>query len=161
MTVPGWASAMISSVSAERAWRCASSSQSPLAATIPSPLWSDPSIRSSAAQRFVGERAFAVGVGIDEGEGDLGHAERLAIARAGEDHVFHLCAAQGARGLLAEHPTDGVEDVRLAAAIGADDGGHALAGQGELGAVAEGLEAEDLDLLELEHRYTLGSGGGA
>ena len=45
--------------------------------------------------------------------------------------------------------------------FGPDDGGHALAGQDELGAVAEGLKAEDLDFLELEHRYTLGSGEGA
>ncbi len=61
-------------------------------------------------------------------------------------------AAQGTGRLFAEDPADGVEDIRLAAAIGADDGGHALAGQGELGAVAEGLEAEDLDLLQFEHR---------
>ena len=99
------------------------------------------------------ERTFAVGVGIDQRERDLGHAERLALARAGKDHVLHFCPAQGPGRLLAEHPTDGIEDVRLTAAIRPDDGGHTLAGQGELGAVAKGLEAEDLNLLELEHRW--------
>ncbi len=99
-----------------------------------------------------GQRAFAVGIGIDKGEGDLRHAERFAIARPGEDHILHFCPAQGAGRLLAQDPADGVEDIRLAAAIGADDGGHALARQGELGAVAEGLEAEDLNLLQFEHR---------
>ena len=53
-------------------------------------------------------------------------------------------------GLLAEDPGDGVGDVGLAAAVGADDGGDAFAGELDLGAVAEGLEAEDLDFLELE-----------
>ena len=54
-------------------------------------------------------------------------------------------------GLLAEHPGDGVGDVRFAAAVGPDDGGDAFAGELDFGAVAEGFEAEDLNFLELEH----------
>ena len=43
------------------------------------------------------------------------------VGRAGEDDVVHLPAAHGCRGLRAEHPGDGVDDVRLAAAVRAHD----------------------------------------
>ena len=49
--------------------------------------------------------------GIHQGHGDGGHAQRLAVAGAGEDHVFHAGAAQAASGLLAQHPTDGIAEV--------------------------------------------------
>src|SRR4030095_12428935 len=45
----------------------------------------------------------------------------LALARAVEDHVLHRLAAQRRRLRLAEHPAHGVDDVGLAAAVGADD----------------------------------------
>ena len=48
------------------------------------------------------------GRGIGHRQCDLGHAERLAVARAGEDHVFHAGAAQALGALLAEDPADGV-----------------------------------------------------
>ena len=54
---------------------------------------------------------------------------------AGEDHVFHARAAQALGGLLAEHPTDGVAQVGLAAAVGAHDGGDAAAVEPQFGAV--------------------------
>ena len=53
-----------------------------------------------------------------------------------EDHVLHALAAQALGALLAEHPRDGVDDVALAAAVGADDGGDAGV-EGELGAIGE------------------------
>src|SRR5439155_1245113 len=99
---------------------------------------------------FTVEAGSVVDLGIDEGEGDLGHSGWLAVAGAGEDDVFHLDATEGFGGLLAEDPGDGVGDVGLAAAVGADDGGDAFAGELDLSAITEGLEAEDLDLLELE-----------
>ena len=99
---------------------------------------------------FTVEAGSVVDLGVDEGEGHLGHTGGLAIARACEDDVFHLDAAERFRGLLAEDPGDGVGDVGLAAAVGADDGGDAFAGELDLSAITEGLEAEDLDLLELE-----------
>jgi hypothetical protein len=68
-----------------------------------------------------GEGVAVVHVGIDEGERDLSHAQRLAVAGAGEDNVLHLDAAEALGGLLAEHPGDGVSDIGLAAAVGADD----------------------------------------
>src|SRR5581483_6385731 len=58
----------------------------------------------------------AVDVGIDERGRDLGHAGGLAVAGAGEDHVFHAGAAQRLGRLLTQDPGDGVRDVRLAAA---------------------------------------------
>ena len=101
------------------------------------------------------EAGAVVDLGVDEGERDLGHAGGLAVAGAGEDDVFHLDAAEGLGGLLAENPGDGVGDVGLAAAVGADDGGDAFAGELDLGAITEGLEAEYLNLLELEQMRPL------
>ena len=92
--------------------------------------------------------------GVDQRQRDFGHARGLAVARAGEDDVFHLDAAQALSRLLAEHPGDRVRDIRLAAAVGTDDRGDAVAGQLHLGAVAERFEAENLDFAELEQRRT-------
>ena len=91
---------------------------------------------------------------VDQRQRDFGHARRLALAGAGEDDVFHLDAAQSLSGLLAQHPRDGVGDVGLAAAVGADDDGDALAGELHFGAIAERFEAENLDFAKLEQRDT-------
>ena len=66
----------------------------------------------------------------------------------GEDHVFHPRAAQALRGLLAQHPTDGVAEVGLAAAVRSHDGGDAGAVEPHFGFVEEGFEALNLDSLE-------------
>ncbi len=99
--------------------------------------------------------AAVVDLGVDEGQRDLGHTGRLAVACSGEDDVLHLDASEGLGGLLAEDPGDGVRDVGLAAAVGSDDGGDAFAGELDLGAITKGLEAEYLDLLELEQMRPL------
>ncbi len=143
MTVPGWASATASSVSAAFCWRRLVSSQSVGCGFVDDDLG------------FAVEAGSVVDLGVDEGEGDLGHAGRLAVAGAGEDDVFHLDAAEGLGGLLAENPGDGVRDIGLAAAVGTDDGGDTFAGELDLGAITEGLEAEDLDFLELEQMRPL------
>jgi len=52
--------------------------------------------------------------------------------------------------LLPEHPGDGVGDIRLAAAVRADDGGNAFAVELELRAIAERLESQDLQFLKFE-----------
>src|SRR2546422_2931507 len=82
-----------------------------------------------------------------EEERHLGHAERPVLGVAGEDDVLHRLAAQMARALLAQHPADRVDDVRLAAAVRSDDGGHARR-QLEDGPLHERLEAVQLDLLD-------------
>ena len=86
----------------------------------------------------------AINFGIDEGERHLGHAGGFAIARAGEDDVLHVDAAQQSRRLLAQHPRDGVGNVGLATAVGTDDRSDAFALKAEVGAVTKRLEAEDL-----------------
>ncbi len=58
---------------------------------------------------------------VVERELDRRAADRLAVAGAVEDDVLHRLAAQRGRLRLAQHPADGVDDVRLAATVGADD----------------------------------------
>jgi hypothetical protein len=82
---------------------------------------------------------------IDQRHRDRRHAERLLIARPREDHVFHTGAAQALGGLLAEHPTDGVAQIRLTAAIRADHGSDAAAIEFQLCSVSKGLETLDFD----------------
>ena len=60
----------------------------------------------------------------------------LALQRAVEDHVLHRLAAQLGGARLTQHPAGGIDDVRLAAAIGTDDA-HQLAGQLEGGRITE------------------------
>ena len=76
-------------------------------------------------------------------------ADRLAIAGAVEDHVLHRLAAQRGRLRFAEHPAHGVDDVRLAAAVGSDDADE-LAGRADRRRIDERLEAGELDLREAQ-----------
>ena len=87
---------------------------------------------------------------INQSQGNFGHSGGIAVAGAGEDHVFHARAAQRLGRLLAQHPGDRVGDVRLAAAVRPDDGGDAFAMEFQFGAIAERLEPQDLQLLEFE-----------
>jgi hypothetical protein len=91
----------------------------------------DAVFRASVAEDPAGEgnlvvidlqRAFAIG----HGQGDFCHAEGLAFLGAVENDVCHFAAAEGLGGGFAEHPADGIDDVRLAAAVRADDAGDAL-----------------------------------
>ena len=85
---------------------------------------------------------------VGEGDGDLGHAQRLVGVGAVEDHVRHRGAAQRRGALLAEDPADGVGDVALAAAVGADNGGDARL-EDEAGFRCEAFEADDFECLEV------------
>jgi len=78
---------------------------------------------------------------VDQRHGDVCHAERFAVARAGENHVLHAGSTKALGRLFAQYPAYGVADIRLAAAVGTDDGGDALAVESELGALAKGLES--------------------
>ncbi len=86
---------------------------------------------------------FAVRVVEDQldGGGAHGFARRGAV----EDDVRHRVAAQMFRGQLTHDPAHGVDDVRLAAAVGADDAGE-ITGEGDVGGIDEGLETGELDL---------------
>ena len=89
-------------------------------------------------------------LGVQEGEAHRRHARRFAVARPVEDHVLHAAAPQRLRRALTQHPTDRVADVRLAAAVGAYDGGDAAAVERQFLAVAERLEPDQLDLLQFQ-----------
>jgi hypothetical protein len=60
--------------------------------------------------------------------------------------------------LLAEDPVDGVGDIGLAAAVGANDDRDAFSRELDFSTIAEGFEAENLDFFQLEHG-TSHSGG--
>ena len=96
-----------------------------------------------------GQRAGAVveRFGVVEREHDLGHAGRFAGGGPVEQDVHHGVPAEALGALLAQDPLEGVDDVALAAPVGADDAGHGRV-EDELGAVGEALEAVDDQLAE-------------
>ena len=59
---------------------------------------------------------------VFKGQRHLRHPRRRDALVAFEDDVFHRVAAQMLRALLAEHPADRVDDVRLPAAVRPHDG---------------------------------------
>ena len=89
-------------------------------------------------------------LGVQERETHRRHARRFAVARPVEDHVLHAAAPQRLRRALAQHPTDRVADVRLAAAVRAYDGGDAAAVERQFLTVTERLEPDQLDLLQFQ-----------
>src|SRR5271156_1728183 len=105
---------------------------------------------------WLGEKGTAgIGVGVDEGDGNFGHAELFAIPCSGKNDVFHLAAAQGFGTLLAQYPTHAFQDVGLSATIRPHDHGDPLARQGDFSSVTEGLEAQNLDFFQLQHAELL------
>ena len=76
---------------------------------------------------------------------NLGDVHRTARRRALEDHLFHLRPAERLCALFAEHPADGVGDVGLAAAVGADHCRHARLEE-ERRVIGERLESLQLEL---------------
>ena len=91
-----------------------------------------------------------VHLGINQCQRNFGHARRLAIARPGKDNVLHARPAQRFGRLFAEHPRNGVSNIRLSAPVRTDDGRNAIAVKLKLGAVAKRLKSEDLELLQFE-----------
>ena len=85
-----------------------------------------------------------------EGHRDFGHAHGLTRIGAGKDDVGHFTAAQCLGRLLAEHPANGVEDVRFSTAVRADDCRHS-AMKFDQCPVGERLEALNFEGLEI-HR---------
>ena len=86
-------------------------------------------------------------LGVVEGERDFGGVHGPAAARAVEDHVGHLLAAEALDALLAQHPLDGVDDVRLARAVRPDDDRDARR-KLEPGLVGKTLETDEFEGLE-------------
>jgi hypothetical protein len=77
---------------------------------------------------------------VVEGERHLGHVARRAHRGAAEDDVVHCGRAHVARRAFAHGPAQRLEQVGLAAAVGADDAGEAGLDQ-QLGRLHERLEA--------------------
>ena len=96
-------------------------------------------------------------VGIVEKDADLGVVARGPSARAREDDVVHARGAHGLERAFAHHPAQRLDEVRLAAAVRADDAGEAGLDL-ELRGVAEALEAGHAQALEF-HGAALSSRG--
>ena len=94
-------------------------------------------------------RSGGLAVAVVEGQAYLGHADRRAVLRPSEDHVVHAFAAELPSRLLAHHPLDGVDDIRLAAAVRSDDAGHAVV-EAKDRSVDERLEPVELETLDAQ-----------
>ena len=111
----------------------------------------------AAAIEAPGDRGLGRSVRVgDLDAGDLqvhlGHLQRLPCLAAVEDDILHGRTTEALGALLAEHPGDGVGDVALAAAVGADDARHAPF-ERDLLPVAEALESDDLDRIEAHESF--------
>ena len=104
--------------------------------------------RHAAHDADLGRRQRQRAVGVVEGELHLGGSAGAAAVAAGEDDVLHGRAAHGGGALLAERPDDGVGEVALAAAVGADDDADAGLEE-QLGLLGERLEALEAERLEV------------
>jgi len=80
----------------------------------------------AAPQNDLGELEGEPAVAVVQDQQHLRDAHARALARAGKDHVLARLGPQRAKALLPQYPADGVSDVALAAAVGADDGGDPL-----------------------------------
>ncbi len=83
---------------------------------------------------------------VAEDQLDAGNRRGLAGVGAVEDDVGEVLAAQLLRRTLPHDPANGVDDVGLAAAVGANDGAP-IAGEDDGCRIDERLEASELDLL--------------
>ncbi len=93
-----------------------------------------------------GGRRLALGI-VDE-DVDLGHVARRPAARAGEDHVLHAGGAHRLERGLAHDPAHRLDEVRLAAAVRADDAGEPGLVV-EVGRLDEAFEADEAEFFEL------------
>ena len=91
---------------------------------------------------------------VVEGDRHLGPAQRLLPGRAGEDDIVHLLGAHGGGPLGAEYPRHRIDDVGLAAAVGADDDGH-TGFEVESRGVRERLEPLEREGLQKHNRPNL------
>ena len=82
-----------------------------------------------------------------EGQRHLGEVAGRAGGGAGEDHVLHLAAADGAGARLAHHEAQRIDDVRLAASVRPDDAGQARPDL-DHGRLGEALEADQAQARE-------------
>ena len=87
-------------------------------------------------------------IGIIDGQAHLCTAQWRAGGRACENHVLHRSAAQVFGALLTHYPDQGVDDVRLARTVGADDRRDAGL-EAQRGGGGEGFESAEGEFLEI------------
>jgi hypothetical protein len=80
-------------------------------------------------------------IGIVDRHRDFGIVARRPIVGAGKDHIVHVGGAHGLVGRFAHDPAQRLDQVRFAAAVGADHAGQPGFDQ-EISWLDEGLEAE-------------------
>jgi hypothetical protein len=97
--------------------------------------------RARAALDSAGNLAVAI-VCVDQ-QRDLCEVARRPTCGAGEDDVVHAAAAKRLGAALAHHPANRLEQVRLAAAVGADDPGQP-GFDAQFGGFDEALETAEL-----------------
>ena len=90
-------------------------------------------------------------VGLED-QGHFGGARRRSRRGAGEHYVAHLLEPHQRWTLFAEHPQDGVYDVRLAATVWADDRRH-LSRKGEFHLVRKRLKTGEPECLKANSRH--------
>ena len=88
-------------------------------------------------------------IAVVDNDGNFGKAHGGTFFRTAENHVLHLAHTQERGPLFAEHPADGVGNVRLAAPVRAHDGGKALRGEVDFCPLGKGLESKNLKLCYL------------
>jgi hypothetical protein len=89
---------------------------------------------------FVIELGRRAAVGVIEFELDFCQVAGRSFAGAAEDHVVHLAAAHPLGGRFAHHPTNSLDEIRFAAAIGPNNASGAGVDD-QFGRVNEGFEA--------------------
>jgi len=92
------------------------------------------------SDRHLGVRQRQRAILIGKLEDDLRPLNRAPLLRTAEDRLFHARSADRGGPLLPEHPTQGVGDVRLAAAVRAHDRGNPTV-KLDLGTIGKRLEA--------------------
>ncbi|CEJ16055.1 hypothetical protein BN1110_06406 [bacterium YEK0313] len=85
---------------------------------------------------------------VVDGERHLGGVARRPVARTRKDHVVHAGRAHVLERILAHHPAQRLDEIRLAAAVRPDHAGQARLDQ-EFHRLDEGLEAENAQAREL------------
>ena len=109
-------------------------------------------LADDAAGDFEGLRIVEGGGGIAlavvDQDRHFGMIARRTLGVAGEDHVVHLRRAHGLVGSFAHDPAHGLDQIRLAAAVRADDAGQSGFDR-KVGRFDEGFEADQAQPREL------------